>query len=117
MVLPVSSFHVGDMVVFQKRVRDDDYIVVNVGTIGEVVEITQEAPFWTEDNPESDFPFYVRMISGRFDSCHNYFSDRWIGDEKVRCILTNPVEVTLVPIDEQPVAPIGDLSDLLGGGF
>ena len=117
MVLPVSDFHVGDLVVFQKKVMDDGHIVVGVGVIGEVVEVTNEAPFWTVDNPDTSFPFYVRMISGRFDSRHNYFDNRWIGGRHIRCILTNPLEVTLLAHDEQPVAPIGDLSDLLGGGF
>ena len=117
MVLPVSDFHVGDLVVFQKKVMDDAHIVVDVGVIGEVVEILSDALLWTQDVPDEHFPFHVRVISGRFDSCHNYFSNRRIGGKQVRCILSNPLEVILACPDEQPVAPIGDFSDLLGGGF
>lgn len=117
MVLPVSDFHVGDLVVFQERIEDDMHIVVDVGAQGEIVEIMSYASQWTQDVPDEYFPFRVGLTSGHFDLYSHYFDNRTIDGKQVRCILTNPLEVTLLAHDEQPVAPIDDLSDLLGGGF
>lgn len=117
MVLPVSDFHVGDLVVFRERIEDEMHIVVDVGAQGEIVEIMSDALRWTQDVPDTYFPFRVSLTSGHFDLHSNYFENRTIDGRQVRCILTNPLEVTLIAPDEQPIAPIDDLSDLLGGGF
>lgn len=91
-----ERYHVGQTVVFVRDVLDPHHeLVIEAGATAEILSFDREG--W--DNDDERYPINIRMVSGKFNSCHDYFTS---GDRTS----TNPNEVAPAEdFSETPLEP------------